>query len=191
MNFSGTIISSVGKKQNWFVSFFPILHTFHFFSCLIVLSNVSSIVMNLIHFKFESPSKYPDSSPVSEHPAVMGILLPSTAVPLILEQFGLKGLNTSIHNLFHFSLVLTIVKSKWSAGVFSVPWKSWTPNSLLKPQFQSSWLLLITPVAFGSDSFIWRQLIHVEAILFLIHSVATQFCYHVAHKCVFTWKFNN
>ena len=112
----------MGKKTNKTGFFlFPILHTFHFFSCLTVLSSISSIVLNLIHFKFESPSKYPDSSPVSEHSVVMGILLLSKAVLLILEQFGLEGLNTSIYNLFHFPLILTTVKPKWSVGAFSVP----------------------------------------------------------------------
>ena len=113
-------------RQFWF--FLSNSNIFHFFSCLTVLSSISSIVLNLIHFKFESPSKYPDSSPVSEHSVVMGILLLSKAVLLILEQFGLEGLNTSMHNLFHFPLILTTVKPKWSVGAFC-------PLEILNPQF--------------------------------------------------------
>lgn len=145
------------NKQNWYVSFFPILHTFHFFSCLTVLSSISSIVLNLIHFKFESPSKYPDSSPVSEHSVVMGILLLSKAVLLILEQFGLEGLNTSMHNLFHFPLILTTVKPKWSVGAFC-------PLEILNPQFPAETSIPKLLTATDNSCSLWLWLIYLETI---------------------------
>lgn len=112
LNFSEDKILLCEKK--WiFVSSFPVLNTFHSFSCLTVLSNISSIALNLICFKFESPSKY------SSHSQSLNTLPTNfQGSHLILEQFCWEGLNTQIHNILCIFLVLIFVKPRHQLAPF-------------------------------------------------------------------------
>lgn len=152
LNFSEDKILLCEKK--WiFVSSFPVLNTFHSFSCLTVLSNISSIALNLICFKFESPSKY------SSHSQSLNTLPTNfQGSHLILEQFCWEGLNTQIQYPLYFPCT-DFCKTQTSAGTFSALWKSWTPMPRTA-EFQNLWhtQLLLIPMGF------WLWFIYLEII---------------------------